>query len=69
MTKLSKKRPISAEARVLGDRAFAAITAIEGIALSLESQRRFASMRSRNLTPQEQRAEIIRAYADAKRPR
>ena len=66
MPRLPKKRPISDEARTLGDRAFAAITAVEGVALSPESQRRFASMRSRKLTPQEQRAEIIRAYAGAK---
>lgn len=66
MPKPSKKLPISAQARVLGDRAFAAITAVEGIALSPESRQRLASMRSRKLTPEEQRAEIIRAYSGAK---
>ncbi len=66
MPRLSKKRPISAEARTLGERAFAAITAVEGIALSADSRHRLATMQSRNLSTQEQRAEIIRAYAGAK---
>ena len=34
MTTASKKQRLSASARVLGDRAFAAISAVEGIALS-----------------------------------
>jgi len=66
MPRLSKKRLISAEARTLGDRAFAAITAVEGIVLSADSRHRLAIMQSRNLSPQEQRAEIIRAYTKAK---
>ena len=66
MARLSKKLPISPEARVLGDRAFAAISAVEGVALSAESRARLAAMRNRKLSPEEQRAEIIRAYAGAK---
>jgi hypothetical protein len=66
MSRLSKKRPISAEARTLSDRAFAAITSVEGIALNADSRHRLATMQSRNLSPQEQRAEIVSAYAGAK---
>ncbi len=66
MPKPPQKRAISVDARTLGDRAFAAITAVEGIALSAESRHRLAMMQGRNLSPEEQRAEIIRAYAEAK---
>lgn len=52
--------------RVLGDQIFAAISAVEGISLSEASRNRLTSMRSRNLSAEEQRSEVIRAYSDAK---
>jgi hypothetical protein len=61
------KRSISANAsRVLGDRTFAAISAVEGISLSASSRKRLESMKKRKLTGEEQRAEIIRAYTVSK---
>lgn len=63
MAKLGKK--ITA-GRVLGDQIFAAISAVEGISLSDVSRNRLISMRSRNLSAEEQRNEVIRAYTDAK---
>ena len=66
MTKPSKKRPMSPAARVLGDRAFAAISAVEGLVLSPKSRNRLAAMRRAKLSPGEQRAAIIRAYTGAK---
>jgi hypothetical protein len=51
---------------VLGQRTFAAITAVEGISLSAASRKRLADMNKRKLSPDDQRAEVIRAYRDAK---
>jgi hypothetical protein len=47
---------------VLGPKAFAAITAVEGLALSSASKRRLASLHASDLSDDERRAEIIRAY-------
>jgi tryptophan synthase beta subunit len=66
MPRRSKHLPIPPEARVLGDRAFAAIAAVEGLFLNLESSHRLASMQARKLSREEQRAEIIRAYAGSR---
>lgn len=66
MKKISKPVSVTTAGCVLGDQTFAAISAVEGISLSAVSRRRLISMRKRNLTSQEQRAEIIRAYTDAK---
>ena len=46
---------------VLGSKAFAAISAVEGLALSAASKRRLASLRASNLSEEERRAEIMRA--------
>jgi len=54
------------EGHVLGERTFAAITAVEGISLSAVSRKRLASMKKRQLTSDEQRAEVIRAYNKTK---
>jgi hypothetical protein len=51
---------------LLGQRTFAAITAVEGISLSAASRKRLADMNKRKLSPDDQRAEVIRAYRDAK---
>jgi hypothetical protein len=63
MAKPAKK---NAAGRVLGDQIFAAISAVEGISLSAVSRNRLTSMRNRNLSAEEQRSEVIRAYTDAK---
>lgn len=57
---------LSVDNRILGNDTFAAITAVEGIALGSASRVRLASMRERHLTHGEQRAEIIRAYLESK---
>jgi hypothetical protein len=54
------------DAHVLGQRTFAAITAVEGISLSAASRKRLADMKKRNLSHDEQRLEVIRAYVDTK---
>lgn len=51
---------------VLGQRTFAAISAVEGISLSAASRKRLADMNKRKLSPDDQRAEVIRAYRDSK---
>lgn len=57
---------LSVENRILGNETFAAIAAVEGMALGSASRARLASMRERHLTHSEQRAEIIRAYLESK---
>jgi len=66
MKKITKRFGGSSEGHVLGDRTFAAITAVEGISLSAASRKRLASMKKRKLTAEEQRTEVIRAYTQAK---
>jgi hypothetical protein len=56
-----KSRP-TAKGRVLGAKAFAAISAVEGLKMSAASKKRFRTFKSRGLTPDEQRAEILRVY-------
>jgi hypothetical protein len=64
MSKFSKR--LSGKTHVLGDRTFAAITAVEGISLSAASRGRIDSMQTRKLSPDEQRNEVVRAYSGAK---
>lgn len=66
MTKTGKRLGCTRDGHVLGDRTFAAITAIEGYSLSAASRKRFASMKKRKLTNEEQRSEVIRAYSETK---
>ena len=54
------------QARVLGAKVFAAIAAVEGLHLNAASKKRLAALRASSLTPDERRAEILRAYATAK---
>jgi|GEM_PF-2341457 len=51
-----------AKPHVLGARAFAAITAVEGLRLSAVSRRRLETLKASGLTPEERRAEVLRAY-------
>jgi hypothetical protein len=75
MSRMSKDKPMkgltkpvsmTAKSRTLGDRTFAAITAVEGLSLSKASSKRLTGMRQRKLSPGEQRAEVIRAYMSSK---
>lgn len=66
MKKISKVLKPSTSGHVLGQRTFAAITAVEGINLSAASRQRLAEMKKRKLSPDEQRSEVIRTYLDAK---
>ena len=66
MKKPRKPLGESADAYILGEETFAAITAVEGVSLSDASRKRFAAMKKLKLTNDEQRFEVIRAYAEAK---
>ncbi len=66
MKKIIKSVKGSSEGHVLGDRTFAAITAVEGISLSAASRQRLSSLKERRLTSEEQRTEVIRAYVKTK---
>lgn len=63
MSQETRKPKIS---RVLGEKTFAAITAVEGLELAPASRRRLVAMNERKLTPAQKRAEILRAYSDSK---
>lgn len=66
MVQKRKKPLIDRAERTLGDRTFAAITAVEGLALSAASKKRLSIMKARKLTPAQKRAEILRAYSTHK---
>ena len=66
MKKTFKGLKASEAGHVLGERTFAAITAVEGISLTQASRKRLADMKKRKLSPDDQRSEVIRAYRDAK---
>lgn len=66
MKKPPKGLKPSASRHVLGQRTFAAITAVEGISLSAASRKRLTDMNKRKLSPDDQRTEVIRAYRDPK---
>ncbi len=56
----------SRAARVLGAKAFAAITAVEGLHLNGESKKRLERLRACDLSPEERRAEVLSVYASLK---
>ncbi len=60
MAKSPKSAPKSA--RVLGARAFAAITAVEGLRLSASSRGRLQALKASGLSSEERRKEVLRAY-------
>jgi hypothetical protein len=66
MKKAVKQLVEKGQDHVLGERTFAAITAVEGISLSAASRKRLASMKKRKLTNEQQRSEIVRAYTETK---
>lgn len=63
MTKSSKSTGKFA-APVIGAETFAAMAAIDGLRLEGASKNRVATLRASDLSPEERRAEVIRAYAD-----
>lgn len=68
MKKASSTSRKSSADHVLGQRAFAAISAVEGLALSPVSLARLEDMEKRGLSQDQKRAEIIRAYRATKAP-
>jgi hypothetical protein len=66
MTKNRKSSRINPSARTLGDRTFAAISAVEGLKMSHDSSQRLRSMKARDLSPSQMRAEILRTYRTPK---
>ena len=59
------KSALSPRARTLGRKALAAITAVEGLQLSPASRKRLKELKAANLSPEERRAAILRAYTSA----
>lgn len=57
-----KRGRVSPQERTLGDQTFAAIAAVEGLSLSSTSRKRLDRLRDSDMSPGEQRAEVIRAY-------
>lgn len=66
MVQNRKKHGINASSRTLGDKTFAAISAVEGLRMSVASKERMSSMKEKKLTPAEKRAEVLRAYVSHK---
>lgn len=62
----SAKQQTRQAASTVGARAFAGIVAVEGLRLSAVSQARLSALTASGLSPDEQRAEVVRAYAVAK---
>jgi hypothetical protein len=56
----------SAAKTALGTKAFAAITAVEGLKLNAESKARLSNLKAKGLNNDERRAEVIRAYRTAR---
>jgi hypothetical protein len=56
----------SAAQNALGAKAFAAITAVEGLKLSTESKKRLIILKTNGLTHDQQRLEILRTYKVAR---
>jgi hypothetical protein len=52
--------------RILGAKAFAAMSAVEGLRLAPSSKKRLDDMEERKLSPAQKRAEVLRAYAPGK---
>jgi hypothetical protein len=61
-----KRSGINSSSRVLGDKTFAAISAVEGLKLGKASKERLSALSKKNLTPGQKRAEVLRAYIQPK---
>lgn len=55
-----------ATGRILGAKAFASITAVEGLKLNSAGKKRVAVSKSRKVSAAKRRAAVIRAYTTAK---
>lgn len=66
-TKKPSARSLGAD-HVLGQRTFAAISAVEGVGLTAAGRKRLADMKKRKLSADQQRSEVISAYARAPKP-
>jgi len=66
MRKVYKGSAINVSSRTLGEKTFAAIAAVEGLKLGPVSAKRLSSLKERNLTPAQKRAEVLRAYIGSK---
>ena len=67
---MSKPRAMAAPAsRVLGARAFAAMTAVEGLKLGPDSSARLSRMEAQKLPHDERRKAVLDAYRSRQRPR
>ena len=63
MTSQNSPRPDRNKTRkILGRKKFAAISAVEGLCLTAESEERLDKLRNSSLSPDQRRAEVIRAY-------
>jgi hypothetical protein len=60
MASREEKSPAPSKPHVLGRKAFAAITAVEGLRLNAAGEKRFSKMGQ--LSAAQRRAEVIRAY-------
>lgn len=66
MKKKTRFADDGANAHILGDKTFAAITSVEGLSLSPASRKRLTDMKKRELNNDEQRTAVLRAYVEAK---
>lgn len=60
----SGAKSLTPESRVRGAKAFAAISAVDGLRLNAASRRRLDQLKSAGLTVEQRRAEVLRAYTD-----
>ena len=62
------RKQANANPKILGARALAAISAVEGLKLGAASRKRLESLQSNpKLTPDQRRAEVLKAYAGLSR--
>jgi hypothetical protein len=61
-TRISRKPRKKSAKKILGSKKFAAISAVEGLSLTAESKHRLDKLMNSSLSPDQRRAEVIRAY-------
>jgi hypothetical protein len=66
MDKRAPRTAAKPPSTVLGLKAFAAITAVEGLKLSPAGRQRVERLTRGALTPEQRRAKVLRAYQDIK---
>jgi len=67
MSDQKHKSKLSSRSRVIGAKAFAAITGVEGLKLGTASRVRLQKLKASGLGERERRAEVLRAYRSAAR--